>query len=111
MGFFITMEDGYTIYFSGSTDITLDMKLWGELFKPDTALLYFADGQDPRDVALMAQFLSENNPNLKTIMPHHHRLEAPEGRAPANLGEEMVRLGLSAELINPEPGNVYTLAK
>ena len=33
MGFFITLEDAYTIYFSGSTDLTLDMKLWGELFK------------------------------------------------------------------------------
>jgi len=111
MGFFITMEDGYTIYFSGSTDITLDMKLWGELFKPDIALLYLAPGQDPRDVALMAQFLSENNPNLKTVMPLHHRIDAPEGRTPADLGKAMADLGLKAELIDPQPGVVYTLSK
>ena len=42
MGFFITLEDGYTIYFSGSTDLTLDMKLWGELFKPDAAIVYLS---------------------------------------------------------------------
>jgi len=111
MGFFITMEDGYTIYFSGSTDLTLDMKLWGELFKPDAALLYLASGQNPRDVAVMAQLLSENNPNLKTVFPHHHRLDAPEGRTPADLGKAMADLGLNAELIDPQPGVVYTLSK
>ena len=111
MGFFITMEDGYTIYFSGSTDLTLDMKLWGELFKPDAALLYLASGQNPRDVAVMAQLLSENNPNLKTVFPHHHRLDAPEGRTPADLGKAMTKLGLKAELIDPQPGVVYTLSK
>jgi len=111
MGFFITMENGYTIYFSGSTDFTLDMKLWGELFKPDAALLYLSSGQNPRDVALMAQFLSENNPNLKTVIPLHHRLDPPPGRTPADLGKAMAALGLKAELIDPKPGVVYTLSK
>ena len=111
MGFFITMEDGYTIYFSGSTDLTLDMKLWGELFKPDAALLYLASGQNPSDVAVMAQLLSENNPNLKTVIPHHHRLDAPEGRTPADLSKAMAELGLNVELIDPQPGVVYTLSK
>ncbi len=111
MGFFITMEDGYTIYFSGSTDLTLDMKLWGELFQPDAAFLYLASGQNPRDVALMTQFLSENNPNLRTVIPHHHPLNPPEGRSPADLGKAMAALGLQAELIDPQPGIVYTLSK
>ena len=111
MGFFITMEDGYTIYFSGSTDFTLDMKLWGELFKPDAALLYLASGQNPRDVALMAQFLSEKNPNLKTVIPLHHRLKPPEGRSPADLGKALAEMGVKAKLIDPQPGVVYTLSK
>jgi len=111
MGFFITMEDGYTIYFSGSTDLTLDMKLWGELFKPDAALLYMSSGMNPYDVAIMAQLLSENNPNLKTVIPHHQRLDAEAGRTPADLGNAMVELGLKAELIDPQPGIVYTLSK
>ncbi len=111
MGFFITMEDGYTIYFSGSTDLTLDMKLWGELFKPDAALLYLSSGMNPYDVAIMAQLLSENNPNLKTIIPHHHRIDAPEGRTPVDLGKAMEDMGLNMELIDPQPGIVYTLSK
>ena len=105
------MEDGYTIYFSGSTDLTLDMKLWGEMFKPDTALLYLSSGMNPSDVAMMAQMLSEKNPNLKTVIPLHHRLNAPEGRTPADLGKAMADLGLKVELIDPQPGVVYTLSK
>ncbi len=111
MGFFITMEDGYTIYFSGSTDLTLDMKLWGELFKPDAAILYLSGGMNPRDVALMAKMLSEENPNLKTVMPQHHRLKPPEGRSPADLGKALAEMGVKAKLIDPQPGVVYTLSK
>ena len=111
MGFFITLENGYTIYHSGSTDFTLDMKLWGELFKPNAAILYLASGQNPRDVAIMAQMLSENNPNLKTIMPQHHRLNPPEGRSPADLGKAMAELGLDMELLDPQIGEVYTVSK
>ncbi len=111
MGFIITMENGYTIYFSGSTDLTLDMKLWGELFKPDAALLYMPGGMDPRDVALMAKMLSESNPNLKTVMPHHHRLKPPAGRSPADLGKAMAEMGVKAKPIDPKPSVVYTLSK
>ena len=59
----------------------------------------------------MAQMLSENNPNLKKVFPQHHRLDPPEGRSPADLGKAMADLGLKAELIDPQPGVVYTLSK
>jgi len=111
MGFFITMENGHVIYFSGSTDVTLDMKLWGEMFKPDTAILYTHPSMNSYDVAKMAQLLSENNPNLKTVLPLHHQIPAPEGRAPADLAKAMEDMGLNIELIDPQPGVVYTLSK
>ena len=111
MGFLITLENGFTIYNSGSTDFTLDMKLWGELFQPDAAILYLASGQNPRDVAIMAQMLAEKNPNLKTILPQHHRLNPPEGRSPADLGIAMAELGLGSKLLDPQPGIVYTLQR
>ena len=111
LGFFITFENGYTLFFSGSTDVTLDMRLWGELFKPDGAILYTPGTMNSSDVALMAQFLSEKNPNLKTVIPHHQRLEPPEGRSPADLGKAMEALGLKAKLLDPQPGKVYSLTK
>jgi len=111
MGFIITMENGHVIYFSGSTDLTLDMKLWGEMFKPDTAILYTHSSMDPHEIAMMAQFLSENNPNLKTVLPLHHRINAPEGHTPADLRNAIAELGLKVEVIDPQPGMVYTLSK
>ncbi len=111
LGFFITFENGYTLYFSGSTDLTLDMQLWGSLFKPDAAILYYSAAMDPGDVAHMARLLAADNPGLKTVIPHHHRLEPPPGKSPAALGEAMRDLGLTTKLLNPEPGKVYTLSK
>ncbi len=111
MGFMITMENGYTIYFSGSTDVTLDMKLWGEMFQPDTALLAYSPAQRSADVALMAKFLTEGNPNLTTVFAHHNRLDASAGNRLADLAAAMTEAGLSAALIDAQPGTVYSLSK
>ena len=111
LGFFVTFENGYTLYFSGSTDLTLDMRLWGELFRPDAAILYLSGGMNPRDVAHMARLLSEKNPNLKTVIPHHHRVKSKAGRSPADLGKALAALGLKSKLLDPQPGKVYTLTK
>lgn len=111
LGFFVTFENGYTLYFSGSTDITMDMQLWGSLFKPDAAIIYYSGSLDPSVVAHMIRLLSTDNPNLKTVIPHHHRLKPPPGKAPAVLAKAMDALGLRAKLLNPRPGKVYTLSK
>ncbi|MFQ5850150.1 MAG: MBL fold metallo-hydrolase [Candidatus Binatia bacterium] len=111
LGFLITFENGYTLYFSGSTDITMDMQLWGSLFKPDAAIIYYSRSLDPVDVAHMIRLLSTDNPNLKTVIPHHHRLKPPPGKTPQDLGKAMEALGLQAKLLNPKPKQVYTLSK
>ncbi|MCZ6487705.1 MAG: hypothetical protein O6703_05970, partial [Gammaproteobacteria bacterium] len=80
-------------------------------FKPDAAILYLSSGMNPRDVALMAKMLSENNSNLKTVFPQHHRLKSKPGRSPADLGSAMAEMGLKAKLIDPQPGVIYTLSK
>ena len=54
---------------------------------------------------------SDENPNLKIVMPQHHRLKPPERRSPADLGKAMAELGLKAELLDPQLGSVYTLIK
>ncbi len=111
IGFFITFENGYTLYFSGSTDITTDMRLWAELFRPDAAILYYSSAMHPRDVAQMVRLLAAGHPALATVVPHHHRLAPPPGRSPADLARAMAELGLKARLLNPEPGKVYTLTE
>ncbi len=111
LGFFITFENGYTLYFSGSTDITMDMQLWAGLFKPDGAIIYYSGSLDPTVVAHMVRLLSADNPNLKTVIPHHHRLKPPPGKSPQDLEKAMKALRLKAKLLNPKPKQQYILSK
>ncbi len=112
MGFMITFENGLTVYFSGSTTLTMDMQLWGRLYKPDVAILDLTSGHDPRDIVEMVRLLRTGNPNLKTIIPHHHRLKLRPGAAtPADLESALKAAGLPVTLLNPELGKVYELTK
>ncbi len=78
-GFIITLENGYTVYFAGSTAATMDMQLWGSAFKPDLAILPLNNDRDPVDVAQMVRLLRIDNTNLKKIIPHHNRVQPPAG--------------------------------
>ncbi len=63
------------------------------------------------DVAQMVRLLSEDNPALKAVIPHHHRVDAPPQKSPGALAAAMKSLGLGATLLDPVPGKVYTLKK
>ena len=78
-GFLVTLENGYTVYFAGSTAATMDMQLWGSAFKPDLAILPLNNDRDPVDLAQMVRLLRTDNPNLKKIIPHHNRVQPPAG--------------------------------
>ncbi|MCZ6861553.1 MAG: MBL fold metallo-hydrolase [Alphaproteobacteria bacterium] len=129
MGYFITFENGLTVYFAGSTAVTMDMQLWGRLYKPDVAILPLGPSTDPGDVVEMVKLLRTDNPNLKTIVPHHHnfglkvRANVPAKRAkgisrrynggtkPADLAAALKKAGLPVRLLDPELGKVYELTK
>jgi L-ascorbate metabolism protein UlaG (beta-lactamase superfamily) len=110
--FMITFENGYTVYFSGSSAATMDMQWWGELYKPDIVIQHMSGNREPRDAAMAVKFLSTNNPNLKTIFPHHHRVANQPGTArPADLRAAMQQMGLNLEFVEPTPLQPYTLTK
>jgi len=112
MGFMITFENGLTVYFAGSTALTMDMQLWGMLYKPDVAILPLLSRSDPKDIAHMVRLLRTENPNLKTIIPHHHRLKIGPGEpTPANMERALKDAGLPVTVLNPELGKVYELKK
>jgi L-ascorbate metabolism protein UlaG (beta-lactamase superfamily) len=112
LGFMIHFENGLTVYFSGSTALTLDMQLWARLYKPDVAILSLADRREVEDVVEMVRLLRTENPNLKTIVPHHHRLKpAPGAPTPADLDGALKAAGLPVRLLNPELSQVYELTK
>lgn len=79
--YMIRFENGYTLYFSGSSAATADMAIWAEAYKPD-AMIFHMDGRhDATDVAMSIKLMATNNPNLKMLFPHHHRVQTPAGQS------------------------------
>lgn len=91
-GFVITFENGYTVYFMGSSAATRDMALWAEAYKPDAMIFLMAPNSDPTDVGMAVKLVAAKSPNLKTLLPHHHRVTPPPGA----LSADEVRKTLSA---------------
>ena len=110
LGFFVRFENGYTVYFAGSTALTLDMQLWGRLYKPHAAILPMSGNRDPDEIVEMIRLLRTDNPNLRTVIPHHHRLAPPRGApTPADLERAVKQSGLPVSVLNPELKRVYEL--
>ena len=70
--YIIRVKDGPTCFFGGDTSLTYDMKLWGELFRPDVAFLGIGgvdlqgrslDEMDPPAAAICAEMLG-----VKTVI-------------------------------------------
>jgi L-ascorbate metabolism protein UlaG (beta-lactamase superfamily) len=112
MGFFIAFDNGLVVYFAGSTDTTLDMTMWGKKFKPDVAILCLSNGRDPEDLVEQARLLRTDNPNLKTVIPHHWRQQPPPGaHSPEDVAAAFKASGLPITVIKPEMKKVYELTK
>jgi L-ascorbate metabolism protein UlaG (beta-lactamase superfamily) len=112
MGFMIKFENGFTVYFAGSTAPTLDMTMWGRMYKPDVAILQMSANKDPQDIVEEIKMLRTDNPNLKTVIPHHHRLQNPAGATtPAMVADAVKAANLPVRVLIPEPGKSYELIK
>lgn len=112
MGFMIKFENGLTVYFGGSTAPTLDMTMWGRMYKPDVAILQMSAAKDPQDVVEEIKMLRTNNPNLKTVIPHHNRLQVPPGgTTPADVAMAVKAAKLPVRVLIPEPGKSYDLTR
>lgn len=113
-GFIVTLENGYSIYFAGSTAATMDMQLWGSAFKPDLAILPLNNDRDPVDIAQMVKLLRTDNNNLKKIIPHHNRVQPPAGATTIDEMEQainnMVGKG-TVTVMRIERGKVIQLTK
>jgi len=102
-GFVIEMENGFKIWHMGDTGVFGDMKLLGELYKPDLLLIPIGGGQfvmNPVDAALATRELIKP----KMALPMHY------GTTPALVGtpEEYVKaLGSSStKVLTAKPGDL-----
>jgi L-ascorbate metabolism protein UlaG (beta-lactamase superfamily) len=95
MGFVIQVKDGPTIYHTGDTDVTMDMKLVPERYGPVDVMLACIGGHftmDPEGAALAASYVKP-----RTIVPMHFQTfpvlsGTPERLAAALAGRSKVKV-------------------
>ncbi|MCC7370564.1 MAG: hypothetical protein IT306_19235 [Chloroflexi bacterium] len=112
VGFYITFENGWTVYFTGSSAATQDQALWAANYKPDAMIFHMAAGTDPVDVATAIRLTGTDNPNLKTLLPHHHRVQVPAGGTTiADVQGALGTMGITTPITEPVRSQVYTFTK
>ena len=100
--FFITFENGFTVFFNGHSTMISDLSLYASVYQPNLAILGLVG--DPADFAQVARLMTTNNPKLRTIIPSHIRPGEPiiaEGK------KELDRLGIGGLMFVPHFKNVY----
>jgi len=100
--FFITFENGFTVFFNGHSTLIADLALYASVYQPDLAILGLAG--DPPEFAQVARLLTTNNSKLRTVIPSHMRPGAPiltDGK------RELDRLGIAGLMFVPELRKAY----
>lgn len=111
-GFMITFENGYTVYFTGSSAATQDMAMWAEAYKPDAMIFLMHPSGEPQDIGMAIKLVASKSPNLKTLLPHHHRVSPPPG-APtaANMRSVLDSMGIGVPVTTLAPKQSIELSK
>ncbi len=98
-GWVITFEDGMTVYHAGDTDVFGDMRLIGQRFSPEVAVLpiggHYTMG--PRDAGLALDLIG-----AATVIPVHYATFPALSGTPDQLREQT-----SAEVVALEPGETW----
>ena len=100
-GFVIEFENGYKIYHSGDTAVFGDMKLIGEIYKPDLAILPIGDRfvMSPLEAAHAVRLL-----DAKHVIPIHFATFPQLTGTPDMFRAELDKLNLSTHVTVLEPG-------
>jgi L-ascorbate metabolism protein UlaG (beta-lactamase superfamily) len=102
VGFIVEVENGFRFYYAGDTTVFGDMKLIGELYAPELALLpiggHFTMG--PREAAMAADLLG-----VRHVIPIHYGTFPILAGTPDALRTELKSRGATRiEVHAPEPG-------
>ena len=88
------------------------MALWAELYKPDAMIFLMSDFTEPLDVGTAIKLVAGKSPNLKTLIPHHHRVTPPAGALTvADVRAVLDSMGIRIAITDPVRKQVYELAK
>jgi L-ascorbate metabolism protein UlaG (beta-lactamase superfamily) len=101
VGFVIELEDGMRVLFAGDTDVYGDMKLLGEMHRPDVAFLpiggHYTMG--PAGAARAAALWG-----VRAVVPIHYGTFPILVGAPDQLRDELLGVGVSVDVIAPDRG-------
>ena len=101
-GIVLELEDGFSIYFAGDTNVFMSMQLIGRIYEPDVVVLPIGDHytMGPREAAVALELLG-----AKRCVPCHY------GTFPILVGtpDELRTLAPGVEIIAPEPGETVDL--
>ena len=101
-GYFITFENGWTVYFAGSSAATAEQGMWASMYKPNLAILHMGADHEPIDFAEQVKMLKNDNPNLTTVFPHHNRVNPPAGQTTvAEVQAAIDGMGIDQEVTQP----------
>jgi L-ascorbate metabolism protein UlaG (beta-lactamase superfamily) len=97
-GVVLELEDGYTIYFAGDTNVFGDMALIARLYEPDVVVLPIGDHftMGPREAAVAIELLG-----ARRVVPSHYGTFGLLTGTPDGLRE---LVSDDVEILAPEPG-------
>ena len=102
VGVVVELESGYRLFHAGDTALFGDLRLIGELYRPELAMLpiggHFTMG--PREAAMAVEWLG-----VKDVLPLHYGTFPVLAGTPDELREELSARGLGDVTVHsPEPG-------
>jgi L-ascorbate metabolism protein UlaG (beta-lactamase superfamily) len=101
-GFVLRFSNGFTIYHTGDTSVTMDMQIVGELYKPDLTILPIGDHftMDPRQAAYALKLIGST-----FAIPEHFGTFPMLTGTPEALVEACREFGVTTNLIILKPGD------
>jgi L-ascorbate metabolism protein UlaG (beta-lactamase superfamily) len=97
-GFVLELENGFRLYHAGDTNVFGDMKLIGELYEPELALLpiggHYTMG--PREAAVAARLVGS-----RWVLPMHYGTSPALQGTPAQLAQELDGSGIEIRVLEP----------
>lgn len=95
-GFIIAFTNGPTLYYSGDSALFGDMKLYGEMFDIDYAVLPIGDNytMGPQDALRAAKLLQ-----AKTVIPIHYNTWPVIEQNPEELKQEAEKEGIKTQIM------------
>ncbi len=107
VGFVVELEDGTRIYDSGDTDVFGDLRLIGERYRPDLAILPIGGHytMDPEGAAQAVELLG-----VGAVMPVHYGTFPALAGTPARLRAALDARGLAGVTMHdPTPGGSFRI--